>query len=77
MVQRNPAAHRHASAYITKSCSACGDRNFLARGELKELAHISCRSCKDDNFREMRCEPFIAAVRGESLGVIGDNIVAE
>ena len=75
--ERNPAARRHAPAHVTKSPSARGDRNFLARGELKKLAHISCRFCKDDNFRRMCCEPFITAVRSDRFRIVRDNFVVE
>src|SRR4029077_4289309 len=71
--ERNPAAHRYTSPYITKSASARGDRNFLARGELKKLAHVSCRSCKDDNFRRMCREPLITAVRSDCFRIVSDN----
>jgi hypothetical protein len=47
------------------------------RGEVKKLAHVSCRSCKDDNFRRMRREPFIAAVRSDCFRIVRDNFLAE
>src|SRR5262249_31477443 len=68
---------RHASTHITKSASARGDGNLLARGELKKLTHISCRLCKDDNFRRMRGEPLIASMRSDRFRIVRDNFVIE
>ena len=74
--QRNPAARGHASAYVPESAAPRCDWNFFKRSEAEQLTHVVCRSGEDNNFRLVRREPFIAAVRSERVRIGCNCIIA-
>ena len=75
--ERNPAAHRHATADITVAGAARGHRDFVFRRELHHAAHLLSRAGKNHDVRIVFSEPLIATVRPPRRLVGGDAIGAE
>src|SRR4029453_14935020 len=75
--QRNAAPHWYTSTDVTKSAAARSYRDFFARGELQQFTDVTCRSCEDDNFRFVRDEPLVTAVRSKRFWIISNSVLFE
>ena len=74
--QGNPATCGDASPHVTKSTAPCCNRNLFVRRKLQQLADIARRFGKDDNFRLVCREPFVAAVCSKCLWIGSDDFLA-